>query len=92
MGPNLVERYITTLSYPQRQKGYGQKMVLGLFSILGKNAPKSTLMPPKITIMASTTDIRSRQLTTPSFGQIGDRPQTLPPDLGEPLKKPLLRG
>ena len=72
------------------KKATAKKQFWDFLRFWAKIPPKSTLMPPKIKIMASTSDFRSRQLTTASFRQIGDRPQTLPPDLGEPPKKPLL--
>ena len=49
-------------------------------------------MRPKIKIMPAIVDFGSRGLTDPSFGRIGDGPETPPPDLGEALKKPLLSG
>ena len=48
-------------------------------------------MQPKIKITDFTSDFLCRQFTTPNFRQIGDQLQTPPLDLGESLKKTLLR-
>ena len=58
------------------KKATVKKQFWDFLRFLAKIPPKSTLMPPKIKIMASTSDFRSRRLTTASFSQIGDWPET----------------
>ena len=86
----LLENNMQLFDTLNDKKATAEKQFLNFSQFLDKMPSKSTFMRPKIKIMPAIVDFGSRGLTDPSFGRIGDGPETPPPDLGEALKKPLL--